>query len=369
MTSDPWKRPLLVLGAAALLVGAAACGGGDTTASSATTGADGDSGTGSSSGESSGDDSGPTTTVQAVARPAERSLGCDSTDLPQIGTPTDQTITSNGVDRTYRQAIPASYNQSAATPLVIDLHGYIEGAQIHVATSAMEAKGSAAGFVTITPQGTGALAYWNAGPTLEGPDDVGFIEDLIDEAGSSLCIDLTRVYVTGFSNGAMMSSLVACELSDRVAAIAPVAGLLMPNECSPARPMPIVAFHGTADPLVAFEAEGAPPGADTLPFDEETQRNFEAVNFQPTVQAFAEWGALEGCAEPPTEQQVSPSVRLQSYSRCDDGSTVQLYIVDGGGHTWPGSPSTAGTESPLGSNTSEIVATDLMWTFFQSHQL
>ena len=178
---------------------------------------------------------------------------------------------------------------------------------------------------------------------------------------AELCIDSARVFSTGISNGGQLSVRLACDLSDRIAAIAPVAGLYFPPfasdipepGCLSTRPVPVIAFHGTADMIVLFEG-----GDDFLGH---RQRSIED-------EIMPDWAAHNGCASVPMEEQVTQNVRLVRYEECDEGATVELYAIDGGGHQW--SDATFDRTLPrTGSTTHEISANDLMWDFFQVHPL
>lgn len=277
-------------------------------------------------------------------------------------------MTSSGVSRTYKQYLPASYTVSP-TPLIIDLHGYTEGNAVHAVNSNLGATAEKDGFIVVTPQGNGKIPYWNAVPTPGAPDDLRFISDLIDEVGKNVCIDPARVFLTGYSNGAFMSSLAACRLADKVAAIAPIAGLRWPDGCNPSRPMPIVAFHGTADPLVHYD--GSPSDAAAkLPTDAESKKNLmDGLTFAPLEDNLKKWATNESCTPDPSTTPVTDHVKLLKYTGCKNGSVVEMYVIDGGGHTWPGSAFSATIANVVGPTTMEIDANDLMWKFFEEHPL
>src|SRR5262249_2956371 len=158
------------------------------------------------------------------------------------------TIASGGAMRSVNVHVPASYDPSQPMALVLNFHGYSSNAQQEDLLSQMSAKADAAGFIAIHPEGT--QNSWNAGACCgvaaqTGVDDVAFTKAILDEAASKLCVDAKRVFVTGMSNGGFMSNRLGCELADRVAAIAPVAGVVGITTCTPSRPMPVIHFHGT----------------------------------------------------------------------------------------------------------------------------
>ena len=270
----------------------------------------------------------------------------------------DDTIESGSLTREYVLHIPTSYDGTAAVPLVFNLHAFASNPPLQDNWSELPVKGEEEGFIVVTPQGTlntSGVPHWNSGklPAPE-PDDVAFLSELLTELESQLCVDATRVYSTGLSNGAFMSSQLACSIPNRIAAIAPVAGVRFFDDCSSA-PVPVIAFHGTADPLVSF----GPIEGTVIPA----------------------WATHNGCGAP-TEQNPLPGtvgVRLVRYAGCDDDAIVELYAVfdaepetpglQGGGHTWPGSGFfiPPGLEAIVGLTTQEIGANDLMWDFFLTH--
>jgi polyhydroxybutyrate depolymerase len=312
---------------------------------------------------------GPSGAGTTIAPVATRSPGCDNNvdGAVTVSTHVDQALTSSGVGRTYKWYVPAGPS-SSPRPLVVDLHGYAEGHVIHTAMSNFAATAEKENILLATPSGTGTVAYWNAVPSATGPADLQFLSDLIDDMGRLFCVDPTRVFMTGLSNGAFMSSLIACRLSAKVAAIAPVAGLRYPKDCAPGRAVPIVAFHGTDDQFVSYDGSWGAK-AQELEFDEQTAKDFEGLDFAPIPATLEKWATAQGCATPAVESEVSASVKLVKYSDCRDGSVVELYVVQGGGHSWPGSAFSETIVNAVGPTTMEIDANELMWEFFEAHPL
>ena len=260
-------------------------------------------------------------------------------------------IPSGGLTRTLAVHVPKSYDPTRPMPLVLNFHGYTSNAMQEDLLSQMSAKADAAGFIAIHAEGTGSPQSWNAGACCgtaasSGVDDIGFVRDLLTTAEARLCIDTRRVYATGMSNGGFLSHRIGCELADRFAAVAPVAGVLGVPACTPSRPMPIIHFHGTADSLVPYNGNAA-------------------MSFPSVPDTFAAWGARDQCTGMPTETFRMGDAHCSSYLSCAGGAQVTLCTVDNGGHTWPG-----GTPVPsLGYTTTNLSATDAMWSFFQAHPL
>jgi len=263
----------------------------------------------------------------------------------------NETLRSGDLDRTYIVHIPPQYDALTPLPVVLNLHGYGSNARNQAAYSRLPQKADEAGFIVVTPDGAGTPQQWNNLQLAELQDDVAFIRDLLEHLEETLCIDPSRIYAAGISNGSAFAHRLACLLPDRIAAVAAVAAFVYPAAvCGDAPPVPIIAFHGTADACVPYEGGVTTCGRGNLPV--------------PAVETSAEnWARHNGCATEPARSQVSEHVRAIAYSECDENVAVVLYAIEGGGHTWPGS-----IDVPrLGPVTPEIDATNLMWEFFAAH--
>jgi polyhydroxybutyrate depolymerase len=304
----------------------------------------------------------------AVVAPAP-SRGCAATPTPARGEE-KATMTAGATERWYLRHVPPAYDGATPQPLVVDLHGYTEGAVVHATHSALGAFGDKHGFVTVTPHGLGAVPQWDAAV---GSSDVAFIGTLLDHVEDALCIDEARVFVTGLSNGAMMTSVVACELADRVAAVAPVAGAAEVAGCKPARAVPVVAFHGTADPFLAYDG-GLGPAVAQLPAPDGSGKTLGELGALerpkgPSVpDVMQAWARRNRCAGTSTEDPVAADVTALRFG-CPAGAEVELYRVQGGGHSWPGSAFSKQIQSVVGPTTNSISANQIMWDFFRAHPL
>src|SRR5260221_1912764 len=145
--------------------------------------------------------------------------------------PLDKQWTINaGSAANARQAqvhVPASYDPTTATPVVIDIHGLTSYGADQARIAHMIAKSDTEGFIAVHPEGTGVPKSWNAGyccspANSSGVDDVAFIRALIDQLAAELCVDPARVYATGLSNGGFLSHRLACELADKIAPVRPL---------------------------------------------------------------------------------------------------------------------------------------------------
>lgn len=270
-------------------------------------------------------------------RAAVASAGCAAGTARAAGTD-EVTTTSGGVARTYLRRIPTGYDAKNPLPVIIDFHGYGEGAQVHTFMSEWGPRADAEHFVVIYPQGLGATPAW---ATALGSADLTFFSNLLDEVEAGVCVDQRRVFVSGLSMGAFMTSSVACQFADRVAAVGIVAGVRNPTGCAPSRAVPMVTFHGTADTFVAYE---------------------------PVPATVAAWAARNKCFPKALEDSIASDVVLTRYL-CPTGAEVGFYRIDGGGHAWPGSEFSKQIASVVGFTTFSINASDIMWDFFERHPL
>jgi polyhydroxybutyrate depolymerase len=270
-------------------------------------------------------------------------------------------------DRTYIRMVPSGTD--GPVPLVVDFHGYQEGSTVHAQMSGLPTYGQQEGFATILPQGTGKPVHWDV--RLDSPDLV-FVGKLLDEAHRTMCIDEARVYVTGLSNGAGMVSSMACVYADRIAAVAPVAGAIELEGCEPSEEVPMVSFHGTADPFLRYEG-GLGPAGLALPAPDGSNRTFAELGVtgilvegpsRPAI--LAAWADTNGCDDKPSVTKIEPDVERMVWD-CPSGADVELYTIVGGGHAWPGSEFSMSVAAIVGRTTTTIDANEVMWQFFQDH--
>ena len=296
--------------------------------------------------------------------------------MTQTGPFTDllQGLVVGGAPRWYLLTTPSPYSPgpsptavspSATTPvprpLVLDFAGLGESATVQAAMSQFGALGQTEGFVVAFPQGTGDPVRWDMTGLVSSNPDLAFVTAMLDQVEATQCIDTSRVYASGFSDGAYMASALACAMSDRFTAIGAVSGLQLPTKCSTVRPVPIITFHGTADPILPFS--GGTGTAHLTQLLDDTEATPTPI---PTV--VREWAARDGCATTSVDTDVANQVVLHNY-RCPAGIDVQFYSIVGGGHSWPGSLSSASESATDGPTTFQINATSLMWSFFQRFQL
>ncbi len=284
-----------------------------------------------------------------------------------------QTLRVGGTTRWYLLTTPEPGGASARPrPLVLDFHGLAEGATLQAQTSQFPALGQRDDFYVVEPNGTGKIVKWDTDAGSRENPDLTFVGALLDQIEQRYCIDQSRIYATGLSDGAFMTSLLACRMADRIAAFAPVSGVQLPRPCRPGRKVPIVAFHGTADPILYFNGGigtallnhvlggGPPPSTTTTVPAKLNGRGYPAT--------VAAWAAKDGCADHPSNVRVSPHVIRRTY-RCPPDAAVVFYVILGGGHAWPGSQASEAIASITGPTTFEINGTQVIWQFFSRFQL
>ncbi len=168
----------------------------------------------------------------------------------------DGQIISGGQSRQYRLHIPSGYQPDKPIPLVFGFHGAGMTGPDFESRSGFSSLADQVGFIVVYPLGLGNISNWD---TMPNSQDVPFVRDLLDSLERRCNIDPKRVFATGFSRGGGMVNRLGCELSDRIAAIAPVSGdYAYSGDCSPTRPVAVVAFHGTLDPTFPYNGFGLP---------------------------------------------------------------------------------------------------------------
>jgi polyhydroxybutyrate depolymerase len=266
--------------------------------------------------------------------------------------------------RSYVVHVPPKYDPQQPVPVVLALHGAAMNGPMMAVFSGLNDKADEAGFVAVFPNGTGVaglLLTWNAGGVAgklaeDQPDDVAFLAAVLDDLATVVNVDPKRVYAAGMSNGGMMCYRLAAELSDRIAAIAPVGGTMAIKARKRGRPVPVIHFHGTDDKVVPFGGLG-----DRVP---------RFLTFKSVEESIQVWVRKNRCpktpevAELPDTADDGTTVTRKTYGPGRNGAEVVLVVVEGGGHTWPGRQPAFGF---LGKSTEDISANDLIWEFFQKH--
>jgi polyhydroxybutyrate depolymerase len=261
-----------------------------------------------------------------------------------------------GQTRSYFVHMPAGYDAEKPTPLVVVLHGAGTDGKIMEQFCGMSVQADKSGFLVCYPSGTGFAPFltWNAGnfpiaaADAKKPDDIGFLRKVLDDVATVANVDKKRVYVVGMSNGGMMAYRAAAEMSDRFAAMASVTGTLVTDSWTPKHSMPVLEIHGTKDGLVPFEG---------------TKKN-KWLSFPPIEDVVKGCAKFNGIDREPTVTRIIPSrddmkVEKRDYGKGKNGAEVVFYVLEGGGHVWPG----RNIPAFLGRNTFNLDACETIWEF------
>lgn len=276
--------------------------------------------------------------------------GCGTTAR---GPQTDQAeaLVADGLIRRFTMTLPPGHTPGTTTPvpLVLDLHGLLEGfAGTHPFSTRFSEKAIEEGFAVVFPIGQSEGVFWDYSAREDNPD-LRFIDALLEHVEASTCVDRSRIYVTGLSNGAFMTSMLMCMRPNTFAAAAPVAGIM--DLChATERSVPFVTFHGTADPILPYDAFAATPQAIATKY---------------------------GCDASPAVTTLSPDpdpstygpITLTSWDCGGSAGFARSYVVGGGGHSWPGSLFFQLVGFIVGPTATSLDATDVIWDFFAHHHL
>ena len=257
-------------------------------------------------------------------------------DLPHATGVSVQQLSSGPLTRTYRLFVPPGYDGHRRLPLVLDLHGSGGNADGQARNSGFESLAASEQFIVATLNAESGR--WNVPVQPDRVDDVAYVASVIDHVAGQACTDPARVYATGFSGGARMTSLLGCKLGVRLAAIAPVSGLRAPATACVSRPVPVLSFHGLADPQNTYDGH-VPDRAEWI----------ESV-----PDALAGWAAHNGCNTKVVLEDPPGPLSTMRYDGCKTGAEVRLIRIDGLGHRW---------------THEEVDTTAVMWQFFKEHSL
>lgn len=277
-----------------------------------------------------------------------------------------RTLALEGHERAYLVHVPPTYDPDTPAPVVLAFHGGGANADNMVGFSGLSEKADQAGFIVVYPEGSGRLARmltFNAGnccgnAAANNIDDVDFTRRVLDDLERVANVDRRRIFATGMSNGAMMAYRLASEMSDRIAAIAPVSGPMGTKECRPGRAVSVMHFHGDADEFAPFEGGRG--------------RGPSGTNFYSVGHSIDAWVVANGCRPTavttrlPDRADDGTTVKQVRYDSGKDNAEVVLVVIEGGGHTWPGREPRMRS---LGVSTRDISANDMMWEFFEQHPM
>jgi polyhydroxybutyrate depolymerase len=298
-------------------------------------------------------------TAPSVAGAASKATGCAAP-----GSSATLTLNVNAHQRTVMVHVPRDSADTTPLALVLNLHGSGSTALEQQEFTKMNVTSNQDGFIVAYPQGLipdGTGYDWNVPgvPLIGGrpvpkdsANDVKFLTSLVGILEQRYCVNPREVYATGFSGGAREASQLACDESQVFAAVAPVSGLRRPSPCPAARAVPVIAFHGSVDPVDPFAGHGQAYWTYSVP----------------TAEKY--WAEQDHCATQATTSTPATGATLTAYSKCADGATVELYEILGEGHEWPGGPTMPSSlTSLLGPQSNAVSANALMWAFFVAHPL
>ena len=296
------------------------------------------------------------------------------------------TLTFDGMHRDYRLHVPPAAASGKPLPLVLNLHGATQNAQLEEITSDMDPNADMNGYLVAYPDGTriskvltpdpvakNAQYGWNAGmccglPVSKHINDVGFLLKVIANIATKTPVDLRRVYMTGISNGGMMAYAMAAEASGHVAAISSVSGQVEIPVIHPSRAVPTMEFHSVNDPIAKFDGTPSANPLDRLS----------------VMQGIDQWVRADGCAKKPTTGAVivgaagsisaGETATPITYMHCRSGAEVALWRFTGSGHVWPGSSLNMGPKknwilAGVGRGIILVNADETMWQFFEKYSL
>ncbi len=269
------------------------------------------------------------------------------------------TLNHDGLERSYFVHVPSSYSNGDSIPLIIAMHGGFGSAANLQVQSQLNVKADNSNFIVVYPEGVKNLLNirtWNGGACCgyavnQNIDDVGFISTLIDSLQENYSIDSDRIYATAISNGGYMAYRLACELSDKIAAIAPVSASMNLPTCTPERAVPIIHFQSYLDDNIPYLG-----GYGNGPSD----------HYNPPLDSiFNVWGNLNNCTTIQDTLTDNDEYTLVQWSDGDCNAEINYYITQDGGHSWHG-----GNATVIGDDVSTYIsANDLMWAFFQEHSM
>ena len=303
----------------------------------------------------------------------------------------EEVVKVNGSPRKIQVHLPAEYSRKKRYPVVLVLHGIGGDASLMARISHFNQTADEFGFIVVypnaldgrwtAPQGSGARTIGGFGRRRtilddlarpSTPDDVGgnpvneipFFNDLLDQIESEYSVDTSRVFATGYSDGAFMDFRLGCQMADRIAAIATVGALLpesLAESCSTWswRAVPLLMMNGTDDRVVPYRGQlGYSVGFFLLPAKESVKQ----------------WAKINNCGQRSERTTIAPQTsggletRVDTYTDCSDGATTVLYSIEKGGHTWPGGEQYIPVRF-IGKTNDDLDASEIIWKFFAAHRM
>jgi polyhydroxybutyrate depolymerase len=303
----------------------------------------------------------------------------------------EEVVKVNGSPRTIQVHLPSEYSKRKRYPVVLVLHGMGGDASLIARISHFNKTADQFGFIVVYPNSR--EGRWTAVPDagvrsiggfgrrrsilddmnrLPSPNDVGgnplnelpFFNEMLDQIESEYSVDVSRIYATGFSDGAFMDFRLGCQMAGRIAAIATVGAILptsLAESCSnwAWRGVPLLMMNGTDDPMVPYRG-----------------RLSASVGFYllPARESLKEWAKINDCGQKPARDTIEPrtngglETRVDTYTDCKDGATTMLYSIEKGGNTWPGGEQYIPARF-IGKTNDDLDASEIIWKFFAAHPM
>lgn len=274
----------------------------------------------------------------------------------------DDQLTFEGLNRTYRVWIPATYSGDVALPIIVNYHGTGGDPQsIDDFSSNLSAKANARNYIVVAPQGDkagGETARWTVPGIGTTPDDVSFTNAMLDKLSAEFCIDQKRIFATGFSSGGAMSTWIGQADSERFAGIAPGGGVNLVDPTFQRFPIPIYAYHGTKDEFAFYN------GIDGVPNKPDPVNRGKVAFFGGVEEVMTYWAQGNGCQPTFTDTNLAPDAILRTWAGCK--AATQVLLAVGGGHTFPGGTTRLGGE--VGATITSVNMADLMLNWFDTQK-
>jgi len=268
-------------------------------------------------------------------------------------------------DRTYTLHVPSDYDGTHAVPLVLALHGRLGKGSGEEKLAHLDKVSEEHNFLVVYPDGVDRSWADGRGGTpadKKGVDDVKFLSSLVDKMAREYKVDDERIYAAGMSNGGFMSGRLACDLSNRIAAVGIVAASLSESvaaNCRPRKPVSVLILQGTEDPLVPIQGGAL----------ERDAAGGVVLSHANAVQKFVQ---LNLCSTSPRKDHVADkagdgtTIDIAIYTGCLAGSEVRSYVVNGGGHTWPDGMQYL-PSAIIGKTTHNLDGSEVIWSFLSQH--
>jgi polyhydroxybutyrate depolymerase len=286
-----------------------------------------------------------------IDRPIQ-STGCGEPLTIKTGESTYMEITSSNTKRRFIVYLPKEYQNTSQHSLILAFHGYASNPFSMEKFTHFDQVADNNNIVVVYPEGTTSvvgLRGWNTGlhPTIKA-NDVLFVSNMLNTLQSNLCINPDQIYATGFSDGGGFVAELSCQFSNRIAAVAPASGSYVTafKTCRALRPLPVIEFHGTKDPIVPY-------------LGLESKKEFAALTW------VGRWAKRDGCTPYPVVTNETEKITKYMWIDCKDNASVIHYKIKGEGHSWPHML----FDERQNNKIIKVNSANIIWNFFSKHPL